>query len=179
MSNMSRIRNTLRFQTPEERVLNALLALVVIVLVTVAIAKVRDDRVEAAPEVKGATLSRARAEEATTARPGPRDTATTIAPSTTTLSPADLYAFAVAVQDQARRGQRPATTTTTQARPTSAGATAAPPATAPATTPSTRPPTTSSTTTSSTTTTTTTTTTTSSTTTTTTRPARPGTALSP
>ena len=58
MRNMSRIRNTLRFQSPEERVLNGLLALVLVVLISVGIAKVRDDRVEAASEVKGITVTR-------------------------------------------------------------------------------------------------------------------------
>src|SRR6478609_6173852 len=90
MRNMSRIRNTLRFQTPEERVLNGLLALVVIVLLTVAIAKVRDDRVEAAPEVKGVSITRG-----TLPATGGHDrtTTTSVATTTSTISPADLFAF--------------------------------------------------------------------------------------
>jgi hypothetical protein len=142
MRNMSRIRNTLRFQTPEERVLNGLLALVVIVLLTVAIAKVRDDRVEAAPEVKGVTITRP-------SEPAGRDrrvtTTTSAAVTTTTISPADLFAFALAMQRNAE--QAPRTTTTTAA---ATGATTSPPPPPPpvgtpptSTTTPTRPPTTS------------------------------------
>src|SRR4029079_17996090 len=69
MRNMSRIRNTLRFQSPEERVLNRLLALVLVVLISVGIAKVRDDRVEAASEVKGITVTRQQPVRAVSHRP--------------------------------------------------------------------------------------------------------------
>src|SRR6476469_6626902 len=137
MCNMSRIRNTLRFQTPEERVLNGLLALVLIVLLTVAVAKVRDDRVEAASEVKGETVTRV------LPRTGGRErtTTTTVAPTTTTVtvSPAELFAFALAVQENARRAGRTTTTTTVAAPGPGPTASSPPPVDTPTTTVTTRP----------------------------------------
>jgi hypothetical protein len=149
MRNMSRIRNTLRFQTPEERVLNGLLALVVIVLITVAVAMVNDERVEAAPQVKGVTITRGTL-PATRGRAA--TTTTSIAPTTTTtISPAELFAFALAVQRNAEDSRR-STRTTTTAAPTPPPRIPTPP-----TTPTTAPIRTTSTSTSSTTSTTTTT----------------------
>src|SRR6476620_6406885 len=138
MCNMSRIRNTLRFQTPEERVLNGLLALVLIVLLTVAVAKVSDDRVEAASEVKGETVTRV------LPRTGGRErttTTTTVAPTTTTVtvSPAELFAFALAVQENARRAGRTTTTTTVAAPGPGPTASSPPPVDTPPTTVTTRP----------------------------------------
>jgi hypothetical protein len=136
MRNMSRIRNTLRFQTPEERVLNGLLALVLVVLISVAVAKVRTDHVEAAPEVKGVTITRALPDT------GGRDrTSTTSAgpPTTTvTISPAQLFAYALAVQN-AQRAHRPTTTTTAVAAAPSSVTASPPPAPAAPATTTTRP----------------------------------------
>ena len=110
MRNMSRIRNTLRFQSPEERVLNGLLALVVIVLITVAVAKVRDDRVEAAStEVRGETITRPLPREDTGRTTTTAPAATTTTP---TLSPAEQLAFALAVQSRAPARERSTTSTT-------------------------------------------------------------------
>ncbi len=52
MCNMSRIRNTLRFQSPEEKLLNGLLAVVLAALLTVAVVKVRTPQADAAAEVQ-------------------------------------------------------------------------------------------------------------------------------
>ena len=60
MSNMSRIRNTIRFQTPEERVLNALLIVVVLALATVGVFKLRDDDATAAARAPRVATTHAR-----------------------------------------------------------------------------------------------------------------------
>src|SRR6476661_8510408 len=113
MRNMSRIRNTLRFQSPEERVLNGLLALVLVVLISVGIAKVRDDRVEAASEVKGITVTREQPVRAVSHRPAASTTSTTVSTPTTTgaISAADLLLLAAAMQADQRRASRTTTTT--------------------------------------------------------------------
>src|SRR6476659_10556944 len=93
MCKMSRIRNTLRFQSPEERVLNGLLALVLVVLISVGIAKVRDDRVEAASEVKGITVTRQQPVETVGHRGTTISSTVAAAPTTRPISAADLLAL--------------------------------------------------------------------------------------
>lgn len=100
---MSRIRNRLRFQTPEERVLNALLVIVVAILVVVGISKLREDRAEAAPEVRGISIERSPATTSTR----PRATTTSAPTTTTTLDPMVVLWYAIAGQP------RPAGTSST------------------------------------------------------------------
>ena len=111
MRNMSRIRNTLRFQSPEERVLNGLLALVLVVLISVGIAKVRDDRIEAAPEVKGITVTREQPVRTVSRRPVSTSTTPTTPTTTGSISPADLLRLAAAMQADQRHRSNTSTTT--------------------------------------------------------------------
>ena len=96
---MSRIRNRLRFQTPEERVLNALLVVMVGVLIVVGVNKLREDRAVAAPEVRGVQVERS-----TTTSTRPPVAATSATTTTTTIDPQLILWYAVASQS------RPATT---------------------------------------------------------------------
>jgi hypothetical protein len=105
MCNMSRIRNTLRLQSPEERVLNGLLAVVLAILVAVGVVKARHPRSDAAAEVRGVQIDRV-----TLPRTGGPTTPTSVgAPTTTTtLSPEALWLVTML-----ERGDAPITTTTT------------------------------------------------------------------
>lgn len=74
---MNRIRNRLRFQSPEERVLNGLLLVLLGVLCVVGVSKWRDDHAVGATEVRGIQI---------THPASPRVIASTSTSSTTTTT---------------------------------------------------------------------------------------------
>ena len=106
---MSRIRNRLRFQSPEERVLNGLLVVVLIVLAAIGLNKWRDDRVVASPtEVRGIQVSRSTSHRPDATTPSPSTSVST----TTTTAPDPLVAYLYAIASRPHRRSTKSTTTT-------------------------------------------------------------------
>ena len=151
---MSRIRNSLRFQSPEERILNGLLIVLLIVLGVVGVSKWRDGLAVEATDVRGIQV--ARSTPRSTSAWSSTSTTSVVPTSTTTVDPTIAFWYQLAQDRAARRSTT--TTTTPPAGDTVPPPPATPPAVAPSTT-TTRPnPTTTTSTSTSTTTTTTTTT---------------------
>jgi Predicted solute binding protein len=151
---MSRIRNRLRFQSPEERVLNGLLIVLLGVLAVVGVSKWRDDHAVGATEVRGIQLTRptpprvvASTSSTTTTTPGPDPQlvwylVATAARSSATPKPAanpgaPLFGFPPTPSTSTTTTTRPVTTTTTTTRPVTTTTTTTRPVT---TTTTTQPP---------------------------------------
>ena len=119
-SNMRRIHNKLntgiadrlRFQSPEERVLNGLLVVVVIVLATVVGLRVRDGRAEAGTQVRGIQVTNPAARGPAVVDGSTTSTTASASPPAG-LTPEELYTYVAAVNRSHARGTT--TTTTTRA----------------------------------------------------------------
>ena len=109
---MSRIRNRLRFQSPEERVLNGLLVGVLIVLAAIGLNKWRDDRAVASPtKVRGIQVSRSPSHRPDATTPSPSTSVSTATTATTTAAPDPIIAFLYTIASRPHRHSTKTTTT--------------------------------------------------------------------